>query len=89
MSEPFSLVFTDQASRSLARMERSVAVRIVSKLEWLAENAGLMRHTPLTGQWSGYYRLRVGDYRVIYGLDTENQLIVVEVVGHRREVYDE
>lgn len=89
MSKPYTLVFTARASRSLNRLDRSVADRILSKLEWLAENAELINHAPLSGQWSGHYRLRVGDYRVIYSLDSEGRLIVVEIVGHRREVYDE
>ena len=33
------------------------------------------------------YRLRVGDYRVLYSIDDSNQLITVLAVGHRREVY--
>ncbi|WP_233467234.1 type II toxin-antitoxin system RelE family toxin [Dolichospermum flos-aquae] len=41
----------------------------------------------LTGQWSGFYKLRVGDYRVIYELDIEEQLIIIIRIGHRREIY--
>jgi len=33
------------------------------------------------------YRLRVGDYRVVYGIDRENRRIIVYAIGHRREVY--
>jgi mRNA interferase RelE/StbE len=33
------------------------------------------------------YRLRVGDYRVIYGLEQERRQIIIYAVGHRREIY--
>lgn len=89
MSEAYTLQFSDRALASLKRLDKTVAQRILDKLEWLAANAAVIAHTPLTGDWSGFYRLRVGDYRVIYRLDHDNRLIVVEIIGHRREVYDE
>ncbi|WP_230400971.1 type II toxin-antitoxin system RelE/ParE family toxin [Microcystis aeruginosa] len=45
-----------------------------------------MTPLPLTREWSGFYKLRVGDYRVIYEFDRESRIIIR--VGHRSEVYD-
>nr|WP_232023874.1 type II toxin-antitoxin system RelE/ParE family toxin [Microcystis viridis] len=45
-----------------------------------------MTPLPLTREWSGFYKLRVGDYRVIYEFDRESRIIII--VGHRSEVYD-
>ena len=56
-------------------------------LTWLAENVDLVNHRALTGRWDGFYRLRAGDYRALYTIDRENRRIVVELVGHRSEVY--
>jgi mRNA interferase RelE/StbE len=42
---------------------------------------------PLSGQWQGLRRLRVGSVRVIYGFDGKELLISVLRVGHRRDVY--
>ena len=89
MAESYTLQFSDRALARLKRLDKPIAQRILSKLEWLATNAALVVHTPLTGDWSGFYRLRVGDYRVIYRLDRDNHLILVEVIGHRSEIYDE
>ncbi len=88
MSEPHILYFTDRAANSLKRLDRTVARRIVQKLEWLADNAAVIAHTPLTGDWQGYYRLRVGDYRAICRLDHNLRLVVVEFIGHRSEIYE-
>jgi mRNA interferase RelE/StbE len=46
-----------------------------------------MQHKQLTAQWEGMYRLRVGDYRVIYGLEQEQGRITIYALGHRREIY--
>lgn len=85
MSESYNLQFSDRALASLKRLEKVIAQRILSKLQWLAANAGVIAHTALTGDWSGFYRPRVGDYRI----DHENRLVWVEIIGHRREVYDD
>ena len=89
MSEPYTLQFTDRALADLKRLDKPIARRILSKLEWLAANTAVIAHVPLSGDWSGFYRLRVGDYRVIYRLDRDNRLIVVDIIGHRSEVYDD
>ena len=36
-----------------------------------------------------FWRLRVGDYRVIYEIDREHSRVIVLFIGHRRDVYDE
>jgi mRNA interferase RelE/StbE len=89
MSEPYVLQFSDRAVASLKRLDKPVARRILDKLSWLATNATMVTHTSLTGEWSGFYRLRVGNYRVIYQMDHGIHLIVIEVIGHRREIYAE
>ncbi|MCZ8127974.1 MAG: type II toxin-antitoxin system RelE/ParE family toxin [Microcystis sp. LE19-114.1B] len=59
---------------------------MLNKIEWLAINFEQITPLPLTREWSGFYKLRVGDYRVIYEFDRESRIIIR--VGHRSEVYD-
>ncbi|MBE9089208.1 type II toxin-antitoxin system RelE/ParE family toxin [Microcystis aeruginosa LEGE 11464] len=63
-----------------------IRLRILNKIEWLAINFEQITPLPLTREWSGFYKLRVGDYRVIYEFDRESRIIIR--VGHRSEVYD-
>ena len=42
----------------------------------------------LTGDWAGYFRYRVGDWRVIYRIDDDRSRVYAAVIAHRREVYD-
>ncbi|NOZ24418.1 MAG: type II toxin-antitoxin system RelE/ParE family toxin [Planctomycetes bacterium] len=53
----------------------------------LAENFDVITPEPLTGEWQGLFKLRVGPYRAIYAADKEERKIIVHAVKHRREVY--
>ena len=67
----------------LGRLDPPVAVRILRKIEKaLGSSRG---GDPLSGEFAGLYRLRVGDYRVIYARTTEGFLVLR--IGHRKEVY--
>ena len=87
MADPFSPVYTEKAVEQLEELPRLVAAQIIRKLEWLADNASIINHEAMTGNWGGFFRVRAGDYRAIYSLDNENQIIEVEVVGHRSRIY--
>jgi len=77
----------DAAEDDLRRLDRSVARRIVSRIQWLAEHFDNLKPEPLTGTLSGFFKLRAGDYRIIYKVRKDENLIVVHRIGHRREVY--
>ena len=89
MTERYTVEFAESAKDDLKRLDRQTANRLLKKLDWLAEQAASYPHRALSGNWSSFYRLRVGDYRIIYSLDQGILLIIVIQVGHRREVYDE
>lgn len=65
------------------------ARRIMIKLLEKAESATTAKHKALKGEMRGLYSLRVGNYRAIYLLKHEERLMVVEKIGHRRDVYEE
>ena len=88
-SKGYALEFTEPAQDDLRQLDTKTGKRIFKKLTWLATNAENVNHTALTGQWAGYYRWRIGDYRAIYELDADGRILIVAVIGHRREVYDE
>ncbi|MEM8717802.1 MAG: type II toxin-antitoxin system RelE/ParE family toxin [Cyanobacteria bacterium P01_G01_bin.39] len=43
---------------------------------------------PLKGSYSGYYRYRVGDYRVVYSIEDELVMVTVIIIAHRSKVYE-
>ena len=69
------------------RCSKCRVVNVLNRIQWLLVHVEEIRHEPLTAQWEGTYRLRVGDYRVVYGIDRTQKRIIIYAVGHRREVY--
>ena len=83
----YSVSFEQESVDDLDQISQVMRVRILKKIQWLSVNFEKIPALPLTGQWSGFYKLRIGDYRVIYEFDVDNQLIFIARVGHRREIY--
>ena len=63
----------------------NVQERIQAKIDAMGLRLDTFPHHRLTG--SDRYRLRIGDYRVIYSIDLRENAIHLYAVGHRREVY--
>jgi mRNA interferase RelE/StbE len=89
MNDGYKLTFKPEARKNFERLDKSTAEDILKKLKWLAQNVDSISHFQMTGQWSGYFRLRRGDYRIIYQLDEKAKEVIVEKIGHRSDVYDE
>ncbi|MGQ0674906.1 MAG: type II toxin-antitoxin system RelE family toxin [Rhodospirillales bacterium] len=84
----WSIAYTGAALATLAGINRTVAKRIRAKVLDLARdprapNNNVKKLTGVEG-----YRLRVGDWRVIYALRQQVFTIVVVRVGHRSEIYE-
>jgi len=81
--------FQADAAKELKQLDRSVAARIVRTLETRIATQDDPRAlaSALKGDHSGYWRWRVGDYRVIGRVDDERISILIIRIGHRREVY--
>jgi mRNA interferase RelE/StbE len=79
--------FTPGAENDLSKLDSQIAQRVLKRLRWLAENFDTINPEPLSGKWRGVFKLRVGDYRVLYTFDQPKRIIIVHYVKHRREVY--
>ncbi|MEX2515213.1 MAG: type II toxin-antitoxin system RelE/ParE family toxin [Candidatus Paceibacterota bacterium] len=84
----WKVYITPQAKETLNKLDTAVCERIEKKLRWLAENVDSVNHERLSGNYSDFFKLRVGDYRVLYRLRPESNLIRVDAAGHRSEIYD-
>ncbi len=83
----YSVGFEPESITDLDHLSQGVRMRILDKISWLGINFDQIIPLPLTGQWSRFYKLRIGDYRVIYEFERENQLIIITRIGHRSEIY--
>jgi mRNA interferase RelE/StbE len=83
----YSVEYEPEAIADLENLSQVVQERIVNKVNWLAENFDQITSEPLTGNFAGFYKLRVGDYRVIYDFNRDEKIIIIDQIGHRREIY--
>jgi mRNA interferase RelE/StbE len=78
-------VYYESFDRDFFRLPLNVRSRIEAKIDQMGLRLDSFSHHQLTG--SDRYRLRVGDYRVIYTVDRARGIIHLLAVGHRREIY--
>ena len=83
----YEVVLSPSATRQLRKFDPEVRRRIQAVLELLAENPQPPASTRLVGG-AGEWRVRTGDYRVIYEIHEGRLLVLVLRMGHRREVYE-
>ncbi len=81
----YRLDYVPAARRSIERLGRALQDRILSRIELLSANPRPPGAIKLSGQDA--YRIRVGDYRVIYTIHDDRLIVLVVDVGHRRDVY--
>jgi len=79
--------FSDKAVEGLESLTTTIQERIFKKIRWLDDNFDEIRHQALSSNLSGLFKLRIGDYRVIYSFDDD--FITIHQVGHRRNIYSD
>ena len=84
----YNVEFTLEAIDGLEKLTSAIQERILSKIRWLSENLDNLTLQSLSADLSGLFKLRVGDYRLVYSFDTHKQCITVHKVGHRRDIYN-
>lgn len=85
----FEVILSPEAQALYAGSDRPLArklARCFTQLERDPRRHNNIRR--LSGQWAGFLRYRVGDWRVIYRIDAEENRVLVLVVAHRSEVYE-
>jgi len=85
----YSIEFLKEAVEELSRIDPIWQKRILNKLKILSADPKNLANNikKLKGKFQEYYRLRIGDYRVIYSQENERLVIIIIRVGHRREIY--
>lgn len=83
----YRIVFTKQADKTLRKMPRNRAVQIRRKLDELAQDPYGTNNNVTKLQERPGYRLRVGDWRIIYEVEDDVLRIIVMKVASRGEVY--
>ncbi|HNT88027.1 MAG TPA: type II toxin-antitoxin system RelE/ParE family toxin [Candidatus Hydrogenedentes bacterium] len=82
----YSIVFARSAARELEALHGTLATRILAKIEALALTPQPTACRKLVGT-PDLWRIRVGDYRVIYEINDNRQLIDIIAIRHRKDAY--
>jgi len=83
----YTIETTPAAEKQLAKLPKDVASRIADAIERLAVHPFPPGSKPLQGADKGAYRIRIGDYRVLYEVYRKRLVVLVIKVGNRRDVY--
>jgi len=84
------VVLSPQATRDLKKLDHKDVYRVLIKIEenTLLPNP-LLRAKALTGILTGLYRYRIGNYRAVFSVTPDNQIIIYTIltIKHRKDVY--
>jgi mRNA interferase RelE/StbE len=82
----YKVAFKASVDKDLTDLPKNVVARVWQRFELLKRQPFPRQALKLEGS-EGLYRLRVGDYRIIYGVNVQARGVVIHHVRHRREVY--
>lgn len=83
----YTVVLTETAEKELRRLPSKVIEKIIAVLKSMEENPRPTGCKKLKG-YKNLWRVRVGDYRLIYAIEEVIMLVDVREVGHRKDIYD-
>ena len=82
----YSIEISRDALRTLAKLDKPVRRRLQTAIDRLRDDP-LPRGAVALKGLAGAYRVRAGDYRIVYTVDNGRLVVVVVDLGHRREIY--
>jgi mRNA interferase RelE/StbE len=82
----YQVEFSASAAREFRKLPAAVRMSLAPKIDALARNPRPGGTKKLVGERNGW-RLRVGDYRMLFEIHDSDRRILIVTIGHRREVY--
>lgn len=83
----YVLHISPAALQELQDLDRHISQRLIKNIRWLAANADTIKPEMLKGNLSGLFKLRDGEYRIIYQRIEGEDIILIHAVGNRRDIY--
>ena len=84
----FKVQWHEDIGSDLAQLDKAMARKIIARISTYLVNDPLKLGKALTGNFAGLYQYRYGDYRVLYALDLEQELLMLVHIRHRKDVYE-
>jgi len=86
MAKQYGIRYTESAARSLKKLEHGMQARIAARILGLTDNPYPPGARKIKGEETAY-RIRVGDYRVVYDVLEDAIVVLILRVGHRKDIY--
>jgi mRNA interferase RelE/StbE len=83
----YRVTYVPSIMDDLRSTDKTMAQRLLDKTKWLASNVANLRHEPLHQDLAGLSQYAVGDWRILYSIDREEQLVHIHRIAARRELY--
>lgn len=83
----YQITFKDSASKELQRLSKPIVTKIVSAINGLIENPRPSGVKKLKDSNENLFRIRVGDYRIIYVIDGGIKIVNIRRIGHRKDIF--
>ena len=83
----YSVVYSKTALREIKSLPQLYARKIYEKTAMLAENPRPIGCKKLVGSKEEIWRIRIGDYRILYTIDDQIKIVDIRRIGHRRDIY--
>jgi len=84
---PYAIEFAPASKRQFKKLPRNVQIALAEQIESLGQDPRPAHAKKLSVSGRDLWRVREGDYRVVYEIRDEVLLVLLVKVGHRREVY--
>lgn len=85
--EKWFVVFVSEAENDLENLNQILRKRIVAKLDWLQNNFDEITPLALGNEWKGFFKFRIGDWRIVYKIDWDKNKIIIVLIDHRSKIY--
>ena len=82
----YNISLKPSVKKDLQPLPKSIVARVIEQIEAL-KNTPIPRQALKLSTAERLYRIRVGDYRIVYEVDTKSRQVLIHYVRHRREVY--
>lgn len=84
--EQYSIQFTKSAQKELSRIPKKDQLRVITRIQELSKDPRPVKSKKLTNEEK--YRVRQGNYRILYQIKDEELIIVLVKIRHRKEAYE-
>ena len=84
----YQVLFSKVAAKELRRLPNEIIERVITKAKELENEPRPPGCKKLVGEKEDLWRIRIGDYRIIYSIDDTIYIVDIRRIGHRRDIYN-